>query len=142
MQIEAQVDESDIGQIKEGQKTRFTVQAYPEKKVTGTVRQIRLQPETVQNVVNYTVVVDAKNDDGLLLPGMTATVDFIVEDKKDILLVPNSVLAMLLSASKVGPQVKAASPARAITCSLEPRRSRAVAIPSAADKAVPAWPAP
>ncbi len=92
MQIEAQVDESDIGQIKEGQKTRFTVQSYPDNTFTGTVRQIRLQPETIQNVVNYTVVIDAANEQGLLLPGMTATVDFVVDEKKDVLLVPNSAI--------------------------------------------------
>jgi len=89
MQIEAQVDESDIGQISENQEVRFTVQAYSEKTFNGRVRQIRLQPETIQNVVNYTVIVDAPNDKGLLLPGMTATVDFVVEHVRNVLLVPN-----------------------------------------------------
>ena len=92
MQIEAQVDESDIGQIKKNQEVRFTVLAYSEKTFNGTVRQIRLQPETVQNVVNYTVIVDAPNNEGLLLPGMTATVDFVVENVSDVLLVPNKAL--------------------------------------------------
>ena len=91
MQILAQVDESDIGEIKDGQKVIFTVQAY-DRNFEGTVKQIRLQPQTVQNVVNYTVVVKAKNESGLLLPGMTATVDFYVEEKKDVLIVPNSAL--------------------------------------------------
>ncbi len=92
MEIHAQVDESDIGQIKNDQKVTFTVQAYPDKNFTGSVRQIRLQPTTVQNVVNYTVVIDAANDEKLLLPGMTATVDFIVDERKDALLVPNTAL--------------------------------------------------
>lgn len=92
MQIEANVDESDIGQIKKNQTVRFTVQAYSEKTFTGNVRQIRLQPQTVQNVVNYTVIVDAPNQDGLLLPGMTATVDFIIDQVKDVLLVSNKAL--------------------------------------------------
>lgn len=92
MEIHAQVDESDIGQIKEGQKAIFEVQAYPDKKFAGQVRQVRLQPQVIQNVVNYTVIVDAKNDDGLLLPGMTTTIDFYVEDKRDVLLVPNTAL--------------------------------------------------
>ncbi|MFA4947358.1 MAG: efflux RND transporter periplasmic adaptor subunit [Candidatus Krumholzibacteriia bacterium] len=92
MQIEVNVDESDIGVIKEEQRVQFTVQAYPDDKFTGTVRQVRLQPVTLQNVVNYTVVVDASNDGGKLLPGMTATVDFIIEEKKDVLLVPNSAI--------------------------------------------------
>jgi HlyD family secretion protein len=92
MQIEVSVDESDIGSIKEGQKARFTVQAYPDEMFEGTVRQVRLKPTTIQNVVNYTVVVDASNKDGKLLPGMTATVDFVVEEKRDVLLVSNAAL--------------------------------------------------
>ncbi len=92
MQILAQVDESDIGEIKDGQKARFTVEAYPDRTFEGTVKQIRLQPVTIQNVVNYTVVVNSSNTEKLLLPGMTATIDFIVEQKKGVLLVPNSAL--------------------------------------------------
>ncbi|MDZ7265271.1 MAG: efflux RND transporter periplasmic adaptor subunit [candidate division KSB1 bacterium] len=92
MEIHAQVDESDIGMIKTGQRVTFTVQAYPDKTFHGTVRQIRLQPTTIQNVVNYTVVIDAANNENLLLPGMTATVDFIVEERKNVLLVPNAAL--------------------------------------------------
>jgi HlyD family secretion protein len=93
MQIDTAVDESDIGQIKEGQDVRFTVQAYMDETFTGKVRQIRLSPTTIQNVVNYTVVVDANNDKKLLLPGMTATVDFMVQESKDVLMVPNSALS-------------------------------------------------
>jgi len=92
MEIHALVDESDMGQIKVGQKATFTVEAQPEKEFTATVRQVRLQPETVSNVVSYTVVLDAENDAGLLLPGMTATVDFVVEERKDVLLVPSAAL--------------------------------------------------
>ena len=92
MEIHALVDESDIGQIKEGQHARFTVEAYPDKVFEGTVRQIRLQPQTIQNVVNYTVVVDAQNREHLLLPGMTATIDFVVEQRSDVLLIPNAAL--------------------------------------------------
>jgi HlyD family secretion protein len=93
MQIDADVDENDIGQIKKGQRVRFSVQAYPDRVFNGMVRQVRLQPETIQNVVNYTVVVDVSNDEGLLLPGMTATADFIVLDHRNALLVPNSALS-------------------------------------------------
>ena len=92
MQIEVNVDESDIGLIKEKQNVRFTVQAYPDETFTGAVKQVRLQPVTVQNVVNYVVVADAANESGHLLPGMTATVDFIIDEKKDVLLVPNSAI--------------------------------------------------
>ncbi len=92
MQILASVDESDIGQIKVGQEVKFSVQAYPSKEFTGKVVQIRLNSEVVQNVVNYTVVINADNKDNLLLPGMTATLDFYVEVKNDVLMVPNSAL--------------------------------------------------
>ena len=92
MEILAAVDESDIGQIQEGQEASFTVQAYPDESFSGTVRQVRLQSSVQENVVNYTVVVSVKNPDGRLLPGMTATVDFIVERVEDVLKVPNAAL--------------------------------------------------
>lgn len=92
MRIEADVDESDIGQIRNGQTVRFSVQSYPGETFHGTVSQIRLQPRTISNVVNYTVLIDAHNDKGLLLPGMTATIDFVVKRVEDALLVPNAAL--------------------------------------------------
>jgi HlyD family secretion protein len=92
MRILANVDESDIGQIKDGQKVKFTVQTYSDKEFYGYVTQIRLQATTVSNVVNYTVVIQADNEDKLLLPGMTATVDFYVNSRTDILLIPNGAL--------------------------------------------------
>jgi HlyD family secretion protein len=92
MQILANVDEGDIGQIKEGQEALFTVQAYPDKKFVGKVVQIRLGSKVISNVVNYIVVVDAVNDEGLLLPGMTATVDFYVEKRDNVLIIPNAAL--------------------------------------------------
>jgi HlyD family secretion protein len=92
MQILTNVDESDIGQIKNGQDAQFTVQAYPDKKFSGKVFQIRLGSSVVSNVVNYIVVVNAENDDNLLLPGMTATVDFYVEHRTNVLMIPNSAL--------------------------------------------------
>jgi HlyD family secretion protein len=92
MQILAAVDESDIGQIHEGQDVRFRVQAFPDRDFHGRVRQVRLQPETQENVVSYTVVVDADNPDGELLPGMTATVDFLVSQARAVLKVANAAL--------------------------------------------------
>ena len=92
MQILASVDESDIGQIEEGQIVRFLVQAYPDEEFMGVVRQVRLQSNTQENVVNYTVVVDVDNSDGRLLPGMTATVDFLIETESDVLKIANSAL--------------------------------------------------
>lgn len=92
MQILASVDESDIGQIQEGQDARFTVKAYGERTFSGRVRQVRLQSNIEQNVVNYTVVIDVENPDSLLLPGMTATVEFLVSTAADVLKVPNAAL--------------------------------------------------
>lgn len=92
MQILADVDESDIGQIKVGQTAKFTVQAYPEKAFTGKVVQIRLGSTVVSNVVNYVVVVNANNNEGLLLPGMTATIDFYVKQRNNVVMIPNSAL--------------------------------------------------
>lgn len=92
MEINALVDESDIGLIKTGQKVRFTVEAHADRTFEGRVRQVRLQPTTVQNVVNYTVIVEVENRENLLLPGMTATIDFLVEERRQVLLVPSSAL--------------------------------------------------
>ena len=92
MKILSNVDESDIGQIAVGQKVDFTVQAYPEKKFWGEAVQIRINSQVVSNVVNYTVVVNAENKDQILLPGMTATVDFYIQEKDSVMVVPNSAL--------------------------------------------------
>lgn len=92
MQILASVDESDIGQIHEGQPASFTVQSFADRTFHGTVKQVRLQSKTTENVVNYTAVVEVDNPDGKLLPGMTATVDFETGAASAALLVPNSAL--------------------------------------------------
>jgi HlyD family secretion protein len=92
MQILALVDESDIGAIKPGQPVEFTVQAYPNRTFPGMVQQVRLQSKTQDNVVNYTAVVGVKNITGKLLPGMTATVQFLTGNAQNVLVVPNSAL--------------------------------------------------
>lgn len=92
MQVEANVDEADIGKIKEGQKVTFIVDAYPEETFYGKVIQIRLSAQTVQNVVTYNVIMRVDNPDLKLKPGMTANVTFLVGDKKDVLKIPNSAL--------------------------------------------------
>lgn len=92
MQILVAVDESDIGQISEGQSARFTVQSYPDSTFAGTVRQVRLQSNSEENVVNYTAVVDVATPERILLPGMTATVDLLVETATQVLYVPNASL--------------------------------------------------
>jgi HlyD family secretion protein len=92
MEILASVDESEIGLIHQGQEVEFTVQAYPEKAFQGRVSQVRLQSTVVENVVTYGVVISVDNSDGSLLPGMTATVEFIVARAEDVLKVSNSAL--------------------------------------------------
>jgi HlyD family secretion protein len=92
MRILASVDESDIGAIAPGQTVRFTVQAYPDASFAGVVDQVRLQSTTQENVVNYTVVIAVDNPDGRLLPGMTATIDILVDTARDVLAVPNAAL--------------------------------------------------
>jgi HlyD family secretion protein len=92
MQILATVDESDIGQIKTDQPVSFTVQAYPGRTFTGKVSQVRINSTTVNNVVNYTAVVAVANPEGKLLPGMTATVKFLIGSANDALSVPNAAL--------------------------------------------------
>ncbi|HEY2856549.1 MAG TPA: efflux RND transporter periplasmic adaptor subunit [Gemmatimonadaceae bacterium] len=92
MQILANVDESDIGSIAVGQSVTFTVQAYPNRTFNGTVQQVRLQSTTQDNVVNYTTVISVVNPDGKLLPGMTATVQFLTGSAKNTLLVTNAAL--------------------------------------------------
>ena len=92
MRILASVDESDIGQIEEGQSARFSVQAHPEDAFVGLVNQVRIASSSEENVVNYTVVVDVENPDGKLLPGMTATVEFLVDSAHDVSKVANAAL--------------------------------------------------
>jgi HlyD family secretion protein len=94
MEILAAVDESDIGNIQQSQEVRFTVQAYPNDTFKGTVSQVRLQSAKLENVVNYTVVVAVDNSSGRLLPGMTATVDFIVARETDVLKVANAAVRL------------------------------------------------
>jgi HlyD family secretion protein len=92
MEILASVDESDIGLIHAGQEVRFTVQAYPEETFRGEVRQVRLQSKMVENVVTYSVAIGVDNPSGRLLPGMTATVDFVVARAENVFKISNSAL--------------------------------------------------
>ena len=92
MQVQTTVDESDIGRVSIGQEATFTVDAYPDEKFSGTVSQIRLAPVSIQNVVNYTVIVDVNNDRLKLMPGMTANVKVLAASSHDVLRVPNMAL--------------------------------------------------
>lgn len=92
MQVECDVDESDIGKVKEGQKVRFTVQAYANENFNGFVKQVRVSPTTTNNVVTYSTIVNVDNPEKKLLPGMTATVSIIVGEAKNVLRVSNAAL--------------------------------------------------
>jgi HlyD family secretion protein len=92
MQVNASVDEADIGAIRPGQRVRFTVDAYPDRQFRGSVTQVRLQPTVVQNVTTYTTVIDVPNGELLLKPGMTATVTVETANRENVLTVPNAAL--------------------------------------------------
>jgi HlyD family secretion protein len=92
MQINASFAEADVGRLKPGLAASFTVDAYPGQTFKGVLRQIRLNPTTTSNVVTYDVVVDVKNPDGRLLPGMTAYVDIELYREDNVLLAPNAAL--------------------------------------------------
>jgi HlyD family secretion protein len=92
MQVEASVDEADIGQVQEGQDVSFTVDSYPDDVFKAKVRQVRKAPTETQNVVSYLVIIDVDNLDGKLLPGMTANVDIITGSKPDVVRVPTVAL--------------------------------------------------
>ncbi|HRY44170.1 MAG TPA: efflux RND transporter periplasmic adaptor subunit [Thermoanaerobaculia bacterium] len=92
MQVLTNIDEADIGRVKEGQEATFTVDAFAERTFTGRVSQIRLSPQTVQNVVTYPVLLDVSNPELRLRPGMTANVLVPVDRRDDVLRVPNAAL--------------------------------------------------
>ena len=92
MQIEASVGELDVSSINKGQPVRFTLESLPGHSFSGEVETLRMVPSVSNNVVSYTVIVKVENLDGVLLPGMTCAVDFIVERSEDVLMVSNAAL--------------------------------------------------
>lgn len=92
MQVQAKVDEADIGEIKAGLRATFTVDAFVQEVFNGSVKEVRLQPTTSSNVVTYTTIIETSNDDMKLKPGMTATVTIYTHEDKNALLVPNAAL--------------------------------------------------
>jgi HlyD family secretion protein len=92
MHVEANVDEADIGQVKQGQPVDFTVDAFPTEIFKGDVRQIRLQPIVTSNVVTYTVIVNAPNPEKKLMPGMTANITVLVQKVDSVLIIPGKAL--------------------------------------------------
>ncbi|MGB8357037.1 MAG: efflux RND transporter periplasmic adaptor subunit [Bacteroidales bacterium] len=110
MKVEADIDESDIGQVKVGQRVEFGVDAFPDDKFKGTVMQIRLSPKTTSNVVTYTVIINAQNPDEKLLPGMTADIVVYVEESANVLVIPFKAIKFTPEAdylARTGKEIKA-----------------------------------
>ena len=92
MEVDANVSESDIGGIKVGNKATFTVDAYAKRTFKGTVAQVRQSPQTVQNVVTYDIVISVNNSDLTLMPGMTAASRIVLDQRNDVIRLPNQAL--------------------------------------------------
>lgn len=92
MELSVDVDEADIGKVKVGQKAEFSVDAYPGRRFTAQVKEVRLSPKTVQGVVTYESILGVENPELLLKPGMTAVAEIVVMELKSVLLIPNRAL--------------------------------------------------
>ena len=92
MQIEAQIDETDIGRVATGQSARFTIDAFPDRNFTGEVRQVRLNPIVESNVVTYRVIIDISNPERMIMPGMSANVDIIIDQAPNVLAIQERAL--------------------------------------------------
>lgn len=120
MEVEVDVDEADVAQVKVGQQANFTVDGYPGRLFTAVVKQVRYGPETVQGVVTYKTLLSVDNSDLALRPGMTATADITVQRLENVLLVPN--VALRFSPPT---QAQAEQPAGSLISRLFPRPPRA-----------------
>jgi HlyD family secretion protein len=109
LQVWASVNEADIGRIRLDMPVRFTVDAHPGQTFHGKVTQIRMNAQMTQNVVTYTVIVTTDNSSGKLLPYLTANVQFEVDQRSDVLLVPNAALRWMPSVEQIDPTVNKAS---------------------------------
>src|SRR5437588_4265292 len=92
MQVIANIDQADIGLVEQARSVGFTVDAFPSQEFKGTIEQMRLNPQNVQNVVTYNVVIDVSNPDQKLKPGMTANLTVTIDERNDVLKVPNAAL--------------------------------------------------
>lgn len=92
MELQVDVDEADVGQVREGQSATFAVDAYPNRSYPARIRLVRFGAETVNNVVTYKTILNVDNDDLSLRPGMTATAEIVTTERENVLLVPNAAL--------------------------------------------------
>jgi HlyD family secretion protein len=130
MQVDTSITEGDVGKLKAGMAATFLVDAYPNKKFKGTIRQIRNAPVSVQNVVTYDAVIDVENPDLELKPGMTANVSVVYSERVDVLGVPNAALRFRAPASLTG---------TAASASAAPRPSAASSASSASEAPSSSW---
>lgn len=122
MELQVDVDEADVGQVREGQSAAFTVDAYPNRSYPARIRQVRFGAETVNNVVTYKTILNVNNDDLSLRPGMTATAEIVTTERENVLLVPNAALRF------TPPQpAEAQSSGGGLVASLLPRPPRSLA---------------
>ena len=121
MQVDAAIDEADVGRIRTGQKASFTVDAFPGQTFEGEVRQVRKAAQNVANVVTYVAVVGFSNAGDRLLPGMTANVRVVTESRENVLKVPNAALRVRIA----GVEPRQRRPARRRAPRHRPRRHRA-----------------
>ncbi|TAK90741.1 MAG: efflux RND transporter periplasmic adaptor subunit [Burkholderiaceae bacterium] len=132
MQVEASIDEADVGRVQEGQSATFTVDAFPGRSYEGRVRQVRKAALSVQNVVTYIVVIAARNEELKLLPGMTANVRITTDQRENVLKVPNAALRFRLAAKNVeaAPRMRdrAAAQSRGRLTVLENGKPREIAV--------------
>lgn len=108
--IYANIDEADVGRLKTGQPVSFTVNAYPNRTFEGTVRMVRLGAQTIQNVVTYIAVIGVRNQDLALLPGMTANLQILTDERSQALRVPNAALRFHPAGSPATAQAPSAPP--------------------------------
>ncbi|MDB5951435.1 MAG: Efflux transporter periplasmic adaptor subunit, partial [Massilia sp.] len=128
MQIDTSVSEADVGALKDGQQARFVVDAYPDREFDASMRQFRLAPNVVANVVTYNVVLDVENKQELLKPGMTAQVRLVVGNRENVMRIPTAALRFRLSDEEAEKELKKQKAASAG----KPEKTAAV-LPAAAE---------
>lgn len=129
MELQVDVDEADVGQVRQGQAATFTVDAYPNRQFPARISLVRFGSETVDNVVSYKTILNVDNDDLSLRPGMTATAEIVTAEPKDVLLVPNAALRF----TPPKPAVTAQPSGGGLLASLLPRPPRPATAKSASE---------
>jgi HlyD family secretion protein len=134
MQVHTNVAEADVGKLKEDLQATFTVDAFPNRRFTGRIQQIRYAAQVVSNVVTYDAVIEVQNPELLLRPGMTANITFVTQEAKDVLKVPNAALRFKFEAMGKTDDVPAPKPGtRAVTVLREGKPRRVAVVTGVTD---------